>query len=354
MTDSQALQVEQLAGGDVGRCIVDRRTQTAPASPAPARACGARRGDRRRGQAEARVSSPPVCAPRGACLRRARLRRLRSGPAFNRRRQRRLGLACGPPLSSAKRSGGARNPRARPSAHTSRQPQRSGCHAACTKPRPVTAVACTAWSLAGGRCPPRDPPPPCGRGSARSTPVRGHARYGHPGRAARPGAKSARGRTAAAAPYARMAATPSRRAGAPLPRAAPGLGGRRAPGRCAGAGVAFAPGPGCGRSPRPPRSARQAGAGAAARTPGRCRSRQPAAHGRPAGRCPSCGPFVRPGLPRGPCLGPRAPGRRRPQPRSLRCAPLRGRLRRGFDPATGQGQRLRVAAARSAPGALFH
>ena len=41
--------------------------------------------------------------------------------------------------------------------------------------------------------PPRDPPPPCGRGSARSTPVRGHARYGHPGRAARPGAEDAPG-----------------------------------------------------------------------------------------------------------------------------------------------------------------
>jgi hypothetical protein len=54
----------------------------------------------------------------------------------------------------------------------------------------------------------------------------------------------------------------------------------------------------------------------------------------------------------GRCFGPRAPVRRRRQPRSLRSAPLRGRLRRGFDPATRPGQRLVVAAARCAPGAI--
>ena len=54
----------------------------------------------------------------------------------------------------------------------------------------------------------------------------------------------------------------------------------------------------------------------------------------------------------GRCFGPRAPVRRRRQPRSLRSAPRRGRLRRGFDPAAGPGQRLVVAAARSAPGAM--
>jgi hypothetical protein len=56
----------------------------------------------------------------------------------------------------------------------------------------------------------------------------------------------------------------------------------------------------------------------------------------------------------GRCPGPRAPGRRRRQPRSLRSAPLRGRLRRGFDPADDQGQRLEVAAARCAHGAFSH
>ena len=54
----------------------------------------------------------------------------------------------------------------------------------------------------------------------------------------------------------------------------------------------------------------------------------------------------------GRCFGPRAPVRRRRQPRSLRSAPLRGRLRREFDPATRPGQRLVVAAARCAPGAI--
>jgi hypothetical protein len=235
---------------------------------------------------------------------RSRLRRLRSGPAAPA-----SGLACGPPLSAA--SGQAVHATAAPTRRRRRRARRK--EAPVTTPAQsrglVTAVACTAWSLAGGASPPPSPPPPCGRGSAR----RGTCGRPCPLRAPRPRrspwrGRRARGRTATGAPYARMASTPPGRAGAPLPRAAPGLGGRRAPGRCAGAGVAFAPGPGCGRSPWPPRGARKAGAGATARTPGRCGSRW---H---RGRCPSCGPFARSGFaPRPvPRPAPRPDRRRRP------------------------------------------
>jgi hypothetical protein len=85
-----------------------------------------------------------------------------------------------------------------------------------------------------------------------------------------------------------------------------------------------------------------------ARRPGAARAGTPA-------WCPSCGPSRHRFWHPGPCLGPRAPGKRRRQPRSLRCAPPNGgRLRRGVDAVARQGQRLGVAAARCAPGALFH
>ena len=205
-------------------------------SPARRRACGARRGDRRHAQAEARVTSPPACAPRGACLRRARLRRLRSGPAAPA-----SGLACGPPLSAAKRTAGARKTRAATSAQASRQPSRHARHgrhgcapaaqrapgagapgvAGSTARRnraglsahaapAVTPVAPAAWRhgscmhrpkyTGGAKRPPETPRPPAPGVRALWRRRLGHARHGRDGRAAHPGAKSARGRSAAVPP----------------------------------------------------------------------------------------------------------------------------------------------------------
>ena len=53
----------------------------------------------------------------------------------------------------------------------------------------------------------------------------------------------------------------------------------------------------------------------------------------------SCGPFGRPVLAARPRLGPRAPVRRRRQPRSLRSAPLRGRRGAAQQPEHGAGVR---------------
>ena len=91
-------------------------------------------------------------------------------------------------------------------------------------------------NLVGGASPPPNPPPPCGRGSARSTPVRGHARYGQPARATQnPGAQSARvARKPAGLSAHGFDAVQARRAQVFCARPRPG--GRRAPGRCAVAG----------------------------------------------------------------------------------------------------------------------
>jgi len=287
MTDSQALQAEQLAGVIAASATAAHRRRRH--GPAPRRDCGARRGDRRRGQAEARVSSPPACAPRGACLRRARLRRLRSGPASTGG----AGGALVSPVALRSASQAVRLREASP-APGRRRMRRASREEAAVTPHAQSRVLSrglppSAWSLAGGASPPPRPPAPCGRGSARPAPAASHARYGHPGRAARPGAQSARGRTAPGAPYARMASTPSRRAGALFPRAAPGLGGRRAPGRYAVAGGRAFSAPWPRLRPvavTPPR--RYEGRCGGSRLARRCRSRCTAAGARLAGRPGTC------------------------------------------------------------------
>jgi hypothetical protein len=140
-----------------------------------------------------------------------------------------------------KRTAGARNGRASPSPQPSRQPARHARHgrAGRASGRTASARGCRPgrWQphsrrnraglsahaapavtplarLAGrhARCmhrlnhaggakrPPETPRPPAGGGARAAASVRSHARYGHHGRAARPGAKSARGRAAPVAP----------------------------------------------------------------------------------------------------------------------------------------------------------
>ena len=345
MTDSQALQAEQLAGVIAASATAAHRRRRH--GPAPRRDCGARRGDRRRGQAEARVSSPPACAPRGACLRRARLRRLRSGPAST-------GGAGGALVSpvalrSASQSGQAPGgkPRARPSAHASRQPRRGGCHAACTKPRPVTGLASLRLeSCRGGFAAPETPRPlrPGVRApgtGGQPCPLRAPRPRRSPWRAERQGSHRTRGTLRAHGfdpVQARRRAIPARRPRPGGPSCARPL--RR--GWRARVQRALAPAAAGRRDP--PEAVRRPVRGVTARTP------VPLAMHR--GRCPSCGPSRHLFPPRGQCLGPRPARAHRPAP-VLTAAPQasKGGTRPPLDPPgerpsgrRQQGARLRSAA----------
>jgi hypothetical protein len=279
---------------------------------------------------------PPARPPAAPSLRAGGARKRACLWPFAQRRKR-SGSGPQPPRHS-----GRRTRRARRAERLSRR-----VHTAASVSRRLPP---SAWSLAGGQAP-RDPPPPCGRRTARRGTARGHARYGHPGRAAHPGV-SAPGvapqpghptrawlqpRPGALTPRHHERGVPPAWGAVVRPAAAPGLASRSllAPAAAGRRGPPEA----AWRPVRGPRLARRAGAARAGTV----------ACARLAGR--SFVLFWHPGR----RLGPRAPGGRRPQPRSLRCAPPGGgRLRRGFDPATRQGQRLGVAAARSAPGAMVY
>ena len=270
MTDSQALQAEQLAG-DVSPLHrrpphTDGTGMVRPhAEPAVlafgAPACGAFAPGRRRPQAGLPVA-------------------LRSAPQTVR-------------LQDATHAPGRRRTR------------RASREEAAVTPRAQSRVLSrglhpSAWSLCRGASPPPDPPPPCGRGSARSTPVRGHARHGHPAaplalaRRA-PGVAPQRGRPERAwlqhhpgAPARHSRAPPPAWGAVVLPAAAPWLAsrsllapaaaGRRGPprrrdGRCRGPRLARRAGA-ARPAPRPVpvlRAVRSAGsgtsAGASARAP---------------------------------------------------------------------------------------
>ncbi len=207
-------------------------------------------------------------------------------------------------------------------------PAEAGCHAACIKPRRGTPHAAPARVFAGG-LPPR-PPPPGGRGGAR--PSSGAYRP-RPPRA--PGARpdpreEPRHQSRACYPDR---AWPrnflSRRAGVPLPHAAPTWGASVRP--CAAAVLAAGhrgrPGTSCARSPPPPKGTvgrvNTGQSGVAARTP--CSGSPRVGQCQVLRAAPAAGP--RGGRRLGPRCHPRSIQR---QPRSLRCAPQGRRLRRGL------------------------
>ena len=124
------------------------------------------------------------------------------------------------------------------------------------QPHGVTALACTGRTIPGGRNAPPRPPAPL-RGVVRAQRRRRQAMPAT-GTTAAPLAPARRAPGVAPHPWHPERAwleAPSGRAARRFSARATPLGGRRAPGRCAGAGVASAPGPGCGRSPHPPLSA---------------------------------------------------------------------------------------------------
>jgi hypothetical protein len=248
---------------------------------------------------------PPARPPAAPSLRAGGARKRACLWPFAQRRKR-SGSGPQPPRHS-----GRRTRRARRAERLSRR-----VHTAASVSRRLPP---SAWSLAGGQAP-RDPPPPCGRRTARRGTARGHARYGHPGRAAHPGV-SAPGvapqpghptrawlqpRPGALTPRHHERGVPPAWGAVVRPAAAPGLASRSllAPAAAGRRGPPEA----AWRPVRGPRLARRAGAARAGTV----------ACARLAGR--SFVLFWHPGR----RLGPRAPGGRRPQPRSLRCAPPGG------------------------------
>ena len=182
------------------RGLVSRHTSTAgarrsapPASRAPPRAASCSLRTRRAG-------------PIGAATPRRRSRHARCStvplsPAVlgqgSRWTARKEALSTANPglRSSQFRGGVSFDARSAPlrSPHTSRQPQKRGCHAACTRrlrvtPRASNATTMFWWrsrapAVAQERPPPHSAPRPRrGLGSARPRPVRGHARHGQPAR----------------------------------------------------------------------------------------------------------------------------------------------------------------------------
>ncbi len=134
-------------------------------------------------------------------------------------------------------------------------PAEDGRHAACTKPRRGTSHAAPARVMPGGK-PPRGPPPPGGQGSRAVAPVRtGHARHGHQARA-RFLANRGTSRRACRPERAWPRIQQCRRAGVPLPHAAPAWGAYVRPGATAGLAGGHSgppwPGPAPGRC-TPPR-----------------------------------------------------------------------------------------------------
>jgi hypothetical protein len=270
---------------------------------------------------------------------------------------RRLDLALGPPHASASGLPRPRRHRARPSAHPARQPRRG-------------VVTPPAQSRVRSRCPhrrgsghaggkaPRDPPAPL-RPEVRAQRHRSGAMpaTASPPAPLRPWRQGARGAAQADRPERAWRARPPRRAAALIESAAPRPGGpscARPRRRCwrvryGGPWQRLRP-----AAAAPPKQARRGASGSHAMAgANRGTASKEAGDGTPAG-AGLAGRSRDLFRPHGQCLGPRAPVGRQRQPRSLRSAPLRGRLRRGFDPAARQAQPLIVAAARRAPGAMPH
>ena len=167
MTDNQAqaLQVEPDAGGDIGRCIASRRTQTAPAWSGPGKSlrCSpggspprASRGPR---QLTPRLRSsgrlPPARPPAAPSLRPASTTRARGAPGLA------LGLRSAPQADRSADAtaapGRRRTRRARREERLSRHVHKAAsCHVGCIR-RPGV--------LSGGLRRPRTPRPPAAGGS---------------------------------------------------------------------------------------------------------------------------------------------------------------------------------------------
>jgi hypothetical protein len=234
------------------------------------------------------------------------------------------------------------------SAHPSRQARRAPVTPRAKGRLRVTPLASLRLESCRGAQPPETPRPPAAGGPRAAAPARAMPATGTPAAPlalaqARQGSHRTRRtlrahglqhRPGALTPRHHERGVPPAWGAVVRPAAAPGLASR----------ALLAPAA-AGRRGPPEAAARPVRGPRLARRPSAARAGTPA-------WCPSCGPSRHRFWHPGPCLGPRAPGKRRPQPRSLRCAPPNGgRLRRGFDPATRQGQRLGVAAARCAPGA---
>ena len=150
MTDNQAqaLQVEPDAGGDIGRCIGDRRPQTASPESGPTKSLRCSPGIAAT-RTQRRVSPHPPPARLGALAFGAPA----CGAFAPGRRRPQAGLPVA--LRSAPQSGQAVHATAAPTRRRRRRARRE--EAPVTPPAQsrglVTPVACTAWSLAGGAMP---------------------------------------------------------------------------------------------------------------------------------------------------------------------------------------------------------